>query len=414
MQVPLANKMERTEEVQHLTEHGCSVLCLGCPEGMLFGIDYAAWSVGPSFMGIKLVPPGLHYVYCSASAAEDIGISRTGFFLYMKPRDVAVFRWDPENEELARPDSHDEEARYADGVRGFDFDQNLGPYPLELSAQWQELTRHATPELVGRIEPVSKAIRSKRAEYDASSEALLPKPPEPEIHLDSMDGADGDEVMLMADVDANPEEVPKGSAPPQRPAGDSNLESNASSGCLFFSSLPRRRKKAASTAVETTQLYMDRSAQLEEMIQKDYAGNEFGVLGELQLAYIAFLLGQNYDGFEQWRALLQLLCGCESAVERRTELYAELCRCFFAQLNQAPADLFGDDLTKDNFMGTCALQLLELCDSEASPQKLRRRCSKLRELVLEKFGLSAEDLGLLGEDAPLIVEEDGTDLVGWG
>ncbi|CAE8610472.1 unnamed protein product, partial [Polarella glacialis] len=212
-------------------------------------------------------------------------------------------------------------------------------------------------------------------------------------------------VMLMADVDANPEEVPKGSAPPQRPAGDSNLESNASSGCLFFSSLPRRRKKAASTAVETTQLYMDRSAQLEEMIQKDYAGNEFGVLGELQLAYIAFLLGQNYDGFEQWRALLQLLCGCESAVERRTELYAELCRCFFAQLNQAPADLFGDDLTKDNFMGTCALQLLELCDSEASPQKLRRRCSKLRELVLEKFGLSAEDLGLLGEDAPLIVEE---------
>ena len=25
--------MARTEEVQRLTEHGCSVLCLGCPEG---------------------------------------------------------------------------------------------------------------------------------------------------------------------------------------------------------------------------------------------------------------------------------------------------------------------------------------------------------------------------------------------
>ena len=43
--------MERTEEVQRFAEHGCSVLCLGCPEGMLFGIDYSAWSVGPQFMG---------------------------------------------------------------------------------------------------------------------------------------------------------------------------------------------------------------------------------------------------------------------------------------------------------------------------------------------------------------------------
>lgn len=38
-----------------------------------------------------------------------------------------------------------------------------------------------------------------------------------------------------------------------------------------------------------------------------------------RLAYISFLLGQNFDGFEQWRALLLLLCGCEDAAMRRTE-----------------------------------------------------------------------------------------------
>ena len=54
---------------------------------MLFGIDYSAWAVGPQFMGIKLIPPGLHYIYSGASAAEDVGIGRTGFFLYMKPKD---------------------------------------------------------------------------------------------------------------------------------------------------------------------------------------------------------------------------------------------------------------------------------------------------------------------------------------
>ena len=124
---------------------------------MLFGLDYAAWSVGPRphgrkdqaniadhraksrleslsvcpswtslrFMGVKLVPPGLHYLYCSASAglvtstacsplslslspvfvslsfslsfflyvflssqlqgaAEDVGLARSGFFLHLR------------------------------------------------------------------------------------------------------------------------------------------------------------------------------------------------------------------------------------------------------------------------------------------------------------------------------------------
>lgn len=360
--------MERTDEVQRLAEHGCSVLCLGCPEGMLFGIDYSAWSVGPQFMGVKLIPPGLHYVYCSASAAEDIGICRSGYFLYMKPQDVAVFRWDPENEELIRPEN-EEAVRYADGVRSFDFDRNLGPYPLELREQWAELTRHTTGELVQKIEPISGRVRSKRAEYDA---ATNPKAAE--------------------DMDL------------EKPT---DIESNT--GSLFFSNVPRVRRKKGSTAAETTHCYMDRTPQLEEMIVKEYAGNELAVLGELQLAYISFLLGQNFDGFEQWRALLLLLCGCEDAAMRRTELFAELLRTFFTQLSQAPSDLFGDDLTKDNFMGSCALSLLEICNTDAP--KLQKRCAKLRELVEEKFGLSTEDLALLGPDAPQMVDLQGHDFI---
>mmetsp|Transcript_60035 Transcript_60035/g.140330 ORF Transcript_60035/g.140330 Transcript_60035/m.140330 type:complete len:406 (+) Transcript_60035:28-1245(+) len=380
---------ERTEEVQRLTEHGASVLCLGCPEGMLFGIDYAAWSVGPQFMGVKLVPPGLHYVYSSASAAEDVGIARSGFFLYMRPKDVFVFRWDPEGEELTRP-SPDEEYRYADGARSFDFDQNLGPYPLELREQWAELTRHATAELVQKVEPVSGRVRSKRAEYDESKNGGAP----PEAAQEAAEGAEGGDEVMEDVRDVKKEET---------------LESNT--GSLFFSAVPRRRKKPCRTAVETTQLYMDRTAQLEEMLSKAYGGNELAILGELQLAYIAFLLGQNFDGFEQWRALLQLLCGCEEATLRRPELYAELLRTFFAQLDQAPSDLFGDDLTKDNFLGSCALSLLEICDTEASALKLRKRCIKLRQLVEQKFGLSTQELALLGEDAPEIVDLQGRDFI---
>jgi A1 cistron-splicing factor AAR2 len=159
---------------------------------------------------------------------------------------------------------------------------------------------------------------------------------------------------------------------------------------------------------------MDRSKQLEELISREYPGNDLAVLGELQLAYIAFLLGQNCDGFDQWRALLQMLCSCDDAVAAKPELFAELLRTFFAQLSQAPSDLFGDDLTDGNFLGSCALGLLEACDAEAAPAKMRKRCGKLRELVLEKFGINTDDLALLGEDAPQIVDADGRDLINLG
>jgi len=175
--------------------------------------------------------------------------------------------------------------------------------------------------------------------------------------------------------------------------------------------VPRLRKKRGATPEETTKLHMDRTAQLDTLIARDYGGDELKVLGELQLAYIAFILGQNCDGFEQWRDLLELLCGCEEAVVARPGLYAELCRAFYSQLSQAPSDLFGDDLTKDSFIGPCALSLLELCGSEAAAPKLRKRSEKLRELVQEKFGISAEDLELLAEDGPQIVDADGKDLV---
>ena len=59
-----------------------------------------------------------------------------------------------------------------------------------------------------------------------------------------------------------------------------DIESNT--GSLFFSNVPRVRRKKGSTAEETTHCYMDRTPQLEEMIVKEYAGNELAVLGELQ------------------------------------------------------------------------------------------------------------------------------------
>ena len=46
-----------------LFEDGAILVFLDVPEGTEFGIDYTSWNVGPKFKGVKMIPPGVHYVY---------------------------------------------------------------------------------------------------------------------------------------------------------------------------------------------------------------------------------------------------------------------------------------------------------------------------------------------------------------
>lgn len=38
------------------------------------------------------------------------------------------------------------------------------------------------------------------------------------------------------------------------------------------------------------------------------------LIGEFQLSFIIFLLGQVYDGFEQWKLIICLVCNCEEVI----------------------------------------------------------------------------------------------------
>ncbi|KAF6172560.1 hypothetical protein GIB67_007073 [Kingdonia uniflora] len=52
---------------------------------------------------------------------------------------------------------------------------------------------------------------------------------------------------------------------------------------------------------------------LESMLMKDYGGVEDLLLGELQFAFIAFLMGQSLEGFLHWKALVTLMFSCNEA-----------------------------------------------------------------------------------------------------
>ncbi|GFY86740.1 AAR2 protein family [Actinidia rufa] len=63
-----------------LVKHGATLLLLDVPQYTLVGIDTQMFSVGPAFKGIKMIPPGPHFVYYSSSnratGMEELNIDR--------------------------------------------------------------------------------------------------------------------------------------------------------------------------------------------------------------------------------------------------------------------------------------------------------------------------------------------------
>lgn len=57
------SKQFTQEEANELNRLGASILCLDVPPGISFGIDYMSFTVGERFRGVKMIPPGVHFVY---------------------------------------------------------------------------------------------------------------------------------------------------------------------------------------------------------------------------------------------------------------------------------------------------------------------------------------------------------------
>ena len=48
---------------RRLFEDGGTLVFLEVPPGTEFGIDYNSWNVGTEFRGVKMIPPGVHFVF---------------------------------------------------------------------------------------------------------------------------------------------------------------------------------------------------------------------------------------------------------------------------------------------------------------------------------------------------------------
>ncbi|PQM43037.1 hypothetical protein Pyn_17673 [Prunus yedoensis var. nudiflora] len=124
----------------------------------LIGIDTQMFSVGPDFKGIKMIPPGPHFVYYSSSTRDGKEFSPIiGFFVDAGPSEVIVRKWDQQEERLVKVPEEEEE-RYCQAVRSLEFDRHLGPYNLSQYGDWKQLSNYITKSIIQRIEPIGGEI----------------------------------------------------------------------------------------------------------------------------------------------------------------------------------------------------------------------------------------------------------------
>lgn len=163
-------------------------------------------------------------------------------------------------------------------------------------------------------------------------------------------------------------------------------------GNVFFTDIPLKKILHGYSHSQITQTNFDKSTILQELPFL----NEF--LGEMQFAFILFYVGQNLEGFEQWKKMVCLISHCENAISLQKELFLNFVPVIYEQLDQLPEDFFdestsiGAQYSRENFIINSINTFYEICISEPIhgskiPKKLKSRVEKLKSLLSDKFGI---------------------------
>ncbi|KAJ3287078.1 a1-alpha2 repression [Rhizoclosmatium sp. JEL0117] len=383
------------ETAKQLLATGAFLLLMDAPVDLSFGIDLNEWQTGPRFKGLKLIPPGFHFIHYSSKSTStgDTGV-RTGFFKFFASKEIYVTQWNASEEDLMEQESldkaHVERLKY----NIMEFEPSLGAYPLIPHPQqplptfqkWLRLTNYITEPLLKSLLPSTKKVSSLVS------------------------------VSRFSDLDESI--LPSGSK-----AVDSEGKQELVSLNIRFTPIDLKRSYPANaTPDQVTKYFQDKSWLLNSVLKSFYGGDYKALLGELQFSFILFLVGQVYDGLEQWKCLTQLVCSSKEALSSplSSTLFYEFLGTLHSQLEECPEDFFVDTLSSSNFLRSAIVDLVcNVRDPDAVNRlpnvKLEQRVTKFVELVTERFKWdleeavqerwAAQDIEE-GEFAPMVVEDE--------
>ncbi|KAJ2226935.1 hypothetical protein IWW45_007242 [Coemansia sp. RSA 485] len=340
------------ELAKRLFENGAFLVILDAPRGLDFGIDLDTWEIGPLFKGLKMIPPGIHYVHYSSVNSD---------------KQVVVRQWCAETEQLYPSDHVPSEQvdRIRQGIR--DLDKGLGAYPLDSPhssyQRWQRLTSYITPQMIDRLLPPSGEFSSATGSVYEDQEL---QKAQKALHRNSDNQQTSPSTSLVDSSDRF-----------------NFVHSN------IKHSFPR------DAAPDVVMKYSkDKSWLLKSLLSTQWHENPALLLGEIQLSFVVIFVGQNFSGLEHWKFLLHLTLYCREALEDHhlaETLFAPLLDLLCVQLSECPSEFAASVLEQDNFIAA-VLDALVLnvyeCPDQQVKTRLEKQIGSLRNLLREKFSWS--------------------------
>jgi A1 cistron-splicing factor AAR2 len=258
------------------------------------------WLTGEKFSGVKMIPPGFHLVTSAVSGAHGGSSPRSGFFLWLGLQEIIVRKFHAADECFAAKEA----------------------VTYEEQKHWEHGVR-------------SMLLDGQLAAYASDKWQLWHRLTcfiGPEFASKLCDG----QVRLFA--------------------GDHALGSSQ----LPLSHVPRFVSSPAVDPGSVTAECLDPSPVLQRMA---HSCGAHGVLAELQLSFVLFIFCEDFDGLEQWKRLVHLVCHSEAFLIGQQDFLFNFIAVLKQQLQNIPADFFQDIISCQNFLRPSLRALFSAIDT---------------------------------------------------
>lgn len=353
------------EQAKLLFKDHCAILVIeDLPIGSEIGIDMMVHRVGEKFKGIKLIPPGLHFIYASSIDKEKRQSGpRCGFFYDFRIKELLIIKWSQTEEDFDNSFKPSEEyrERYLSNLE--DLDRYLGAYSFSSYKTYLNLTSELAPGVISQMMPEFNRIRSVPYLVRTNDKDHEPKEccTQQKTAKRFKDHSEFCEESLLPELKPDHRSVMNLTKIPSN-----HLESE---------------HDIASSSV--TGYNLDTTMKLEQTFSGT-KGRQL-LLAEFQFVFLTFLLCHVYECFEHWKRILQLICLADSGLEKFPSFFIKFVRILKCQLDQVPEDLFEDIVDSQNLVRTFLdsfFSNIQCC----SDLILRDEALTLREHLESKFG----------------------------
>ncbi|EZG43723.1 AAR2 protein [Gregarina niphandrodes] len=420
----------RVQAIYHLrmdskASDGGGVVLLEMPEDVLIGLDFTVWK--PDDVDCFCISGILNGPHFLSWERPEKGL-KEGEMLWLRRRQVVVYKWDRGLELFLRVNDEDEVARYQSGHDDLSLLRKAVIYTSPTERTWHALTYAIVPPII-RLVQSERLLQHKRLrEYDTRpadqhqphGQGSQPVK-NPVVGSDENDDTDGEDEFPYSENRAK-----TGSAPE---SCDERLVGLLAQGELDWTNVPPKDVKQASDPRLVSQSALNSSGRVATWIDWCYSRAKEAKmhpvdihtwemvadtcqlspsqtlwLGELQLAYITFLLGANLGAFEHMKQYYLICPFADDLFQSRLGYHWML--NLTLQLQQTPDDFVKADITKGNFMIAAALESIEFANElEQAPGDVKSQTQALGDMVTKKFGMSILELTELQADRITVTDE---------